>query len=715
MEFGSGYANAMDRDYWGPVAEAHGDGSTTSGSKSAADLGISAADIGMSLGLGPVPNVPAILAKLRTGAKTIELGFMGMGKGSGQGHTAGMYGKKQRQALREAAEANRMDFTTHASVGVFGLAGQDRQGNFSREAKQASVHEIQRAIEFAADVSRGGPVVVHTGEFQRPISEAKWNQVDNDGNRQFQSYEEEDKRASYRVVDTRTGKLIAEAMKGRAVSRPEWNQYNKKNDRYGENKGKSYVDDNGKTVTEDDYIDYWGNKIEQRDRVPRFDKDKGEFAIRQLGWDDLKDEAKEFSEDAKRFWHKNKHLTGEAKKEKWKGSKWWKFRDVVSEKEIEVQPEEAYILSTLETNAGNSRGWALQYARDFDNEIKTVAKMRKALKIYQQIEETTDEEEKWRLKKQIPLDQSGLIPPDSKFPSQILERELRMRERGIQQSREASANQWASAKETEETMKHVESAESYALREAYGSYAEAGVYAVKMNEQLEKQGLKKRDIFIGMENLFPESYGAHPDEIIDIIGKSRKIMAQKLQQQLKYSEDKARKVAEDSLKITFDVGHMNMWRKYWKGDPNKTLEDNDKAFDKWMLKTTEKLAKNNMVGHVHLVDNYGYQDEHLAPGEGNTPIVDMMRILKKNGFDGDIIVEPGADYTTDSSGFHSVMKTWRLFGSPIYGVHGGSSSGQKHWGQVQYSHMGAAAPPYFTFRPYAPSEDWSLWSGVPFE
>ena len=135
VEFGTGYFNAMDREYDSGMI----DMPENTPSQKTNDVGVTAGDIGMSLGLGPVPNIPAVQGKLRAGSKKVELGFMGQGKGSGQGHTPGMYGQKQRQALKEMAKANRIDFTTHASVGVWGLAGQDRQGNFSREQKEASV------------------------------------------------------------------------------------------------------------------------------------------------------------------------------------------------------------------------------------------------------------------------------------------------------------------------------------------------------------------------------------------------------------------------------------------------------------------------------------------------------------------------------------------------------------------------------------------------
>ena len=93
MEFGkfsTSYSHPMDRSY----------GESKPGDNSTNDVGVSVKDIGMSLGLGPVPNVQAIQAKFRTGAKSFELGFMGTGKGQGQQHTPEYYGKLTRQERR---------------------------------------------------------------------------------------------------------------------------------------------------------------------------------------------------------------------------------------------------------------------------------------------------------------------------------------------------------------------------------------------------------------------------------------------------------------------------------------------------------------------------------------------------------------------------------------------------------------------------------------
>ena len=92
-----------------------------------------------------------------------------------------------------------------------------------------------------------------------------------------------------------------------------------------------------------------------------------------------------------------------------------------------------------------------------------------------------------------------------------------------------------------------------------------------------------------------------------------------------------------------------------------------------------------------------------------------MDVLKKRGYDKAITVEPGADASTDLSDFHGLMKTWRYLGSPIYGVGFGAPRAPQTWSGVQYSYFGQAYPPNYIFGAYAPSNDWTLWSQVPFE
>jgi sugar phosphate isomerase/epimerase len=702
VEFGTGYDMPMNREYsdHSHHGHVHDHGPSSQAKKNTNDIGVGLKDIGMSSAFGPVPNATAMVAKVRGGSKTLEIGFFGYGKGSGQGQTPGMYGKKQRQALEEMGKANKINFTTHSSVGVYGLAGMDQQGNFSKSAKENSVQEIRRAVEFASDVGRGGPVVVHTGEFQRAVVDADWNQIEGDKYKgKFQMFDDEEGRTSFRVVDSRSGGLIAEAKKNKKVSRPVWLRADSDNKDTGVKKG--------------DYIDYFGNKLNSAERVPEYDSETQTFKIEQLEWNDLENEAKEMTERAKEDFKKWK--SGKMSKEEISRSIWKRFlREDITEKSVNVKPEEAYIISTLETNAANSRGWALNYGGNFDEQIKTVKKLEKAKKLYQQIEETTDEEEKWKLKIDVGSELKGLIPSETKYPTELIDKQLKSIRHSMRQSQEAASAQMAQAEESMETIRHVESAESYALKEAYDAYAKSAISAMEHTKALDKEGKLKKPLTIAMENLFPETYGAHPNELIKLVKGSRDRM-EKLLVQRGMSENEAQKKSKTHITATFDTGHLNMWRKYWKGDPGKTIKENDAAFDKWTIDKVEEMVKAGIIGHVHLDDNYGYQDEHLAPGEGNTPIFEMVKKLKELNYDGEFIVEPGADFTTDASGFHSVMKTWRLFGSPVYGAGSGFSGSHGNWNQVGYGWFGQNQPPYFSFGAYVPSEDWTLWSGVQLE
>lgn len=174
------------------------------------------------------------------------------------------------------------------------------------------------------------------------------------------------------------------------------------------------------------------------------------------------------------------------------------------------------------------------------------------------------------------------------------------------------------------------------------------------------------------------------------------------------NEEEAEKTAARHIKATLDTGHLNTWRKHFQGS--------DEEFNKWMLKEVEDLAKKDLIGNMHLSDNYGYQDDHLAPGQGNCPVKEIVQIMKKHGYDGPMTVEPGADASTDLGDFHGLMKTWRYFGSPIYGFSAPSGGlPSRSWGDVQYSYFGRTYPPNFIFGAYSPSNEWTLWSQVPME
>ncbi len=117
------------------------------------------------------------------------------------------------------------------------------------------------------------------------------------------------------------------------------------------------------------------------------------------------------------------------------------------------------------------------------------------------------------------------------------------------------------------------------------------------------------------------------------------------------SEKKAREQAEKLIGVTWDVGHINMLRKY-----------GYKAED--IIKETEKVAP--FVKHVHLSDNFGFEHTELPMGMGNVPLKEMMKRLGKEGFEAKKIIEAASWWEHFKS--PPVKESFEAFGSPIYGM-----------------------------------------------
>jgi hypothetical protein len=159
---------------------------------------------------------------------------------------------------------------------------------------------------------------------------------------------------------------------------------------------------------------------------------------------------------------------------------------------------------------------------------------------------------------------------------------------------------------------------------------------------------------------------ADTDEMIDLVKKSRENFAKQLVDDEGYSKSNAKKVAEKKIGVTWDVGHINMIKKF-----GFTDED--------VVKQTKKIAP--MVKHVHLTDNFGYADTHLAPGMGNVPIKKILETLEKRG---DLksmrkIVESPSFVQHFKTSPHPL--TMAAFGSPLYSMAAGPG-----WNQAMGTH-----------------------------
>lgn len=155
---------------------------------------------------------------------------------------------------------------------------------------------------------------------------------------------------------------------------------------------------------------------------------------------------------------------------------------------------------------------------------------------------------------------------------------------------------------------------------------------------------------MSMENVHPGTVFGRAEELANLIKESREEFVKKAVKE-GIGESKAREAAEKIIGATWDVGHINLMRKY--------------GFKKEeVAEETKKIAP--FVKHVHLTDNFGFEDSHLPPGMGEVPFKEILKELEKAGFKGREIIEAG--------GFVAQFKTSPIpyvleaLGSPLYGM-----------------------------------------------
>ncbi len=127
------------------------------------------------------------------------------------------------------------------------------------------------------------------------------------------------------------------------------------------------------------------------------------------------------------------------------------------------------------------------------------------------------------------------------------------------------------------------------------------------------------------------------------------------------SEGEAKRQAEKLIGATWDVGHINMLRKY-----GYTEEE--------IIKEAEKVAP--FIKHVHLSDNFGFEHTELPMGMGNVPLKEVMEKLGQKGFEAKKIIEAGTwmNANNNTSPFAYSVEG---MGSPIY-----STRASPYWSQT---------------------------------
>jgi len=141
------------------------------------------------------------------------------------------------------------------------------------------------------------------------------------------------------------------------------------------------------------------------------------------------------------------------------------------------------------------------------------------------------------------------------------------------------------------------------------------------------------------------------EELKSLIDDTRDKFIEKAKKQ-GISESEAKKQAEKLIGVTWDVGHINMMRKYG-------YEKED------LIKQTKAVAP--LMNHMHLSDNFGFEHTELPMGMGNVPMKEIMEQIGKEGYDGKKIIEAGNWWQHFSEqGGTPLESTLKAFGSPIY-------------------------------------------------
>lgn len=647
-------------------------------------------DIGTSVTEGRVGAFrDTIQGAIRSGANSVELALQMEGQ-PGVPAGTGSYGKDEREELREIAKANKINImSVHTPSNIGNLSGFNPQQGFDDSMRRRELDEVKKAIDFASDTTDGSAVVIHTGEFARPISESEWAK-DKEGNYLFKAYPEEPEKAVVPVVDKRTGKILTQVRKNQVVYRPTW-----------------LKNDNG------EYIDYEGNVVDMKHRVPAYDENRGTFKVEAKKWDDFVKEARERNEE----------------KEKKLGRS--------LEPDERISPEEAFLHAQVDSQIVQSRGWARYHAKDFKESLDNLNKLKKAKEFYDKLDESLPEDEKWKIMREDPearMRFGNLIPSEYKPIPDILKEKIEDARYKLRYIKDTSSGYEQQEKEAELLKTYAEPVSKYAKKKSMQSYIEAGIYAMEKTDHAKT----KKPIFVAPENIFPEmGYGSHPDELIDIVQTAREKMVDALTEEKipdptgkmdengnpkmvknpyykGYSRKRAEKEAKEHIKATFDTSHMGMWWKYFEPRPGETEMQRKNRFDSWYKKQVKKLHKAGVLGHIHAVDSFGYGDPHLPVGEGNLPVKTALEYLKEHGYTGTMMSEAHG-HGKGGQG-RQMLKTWQNLGSAIGNIyHAGAPGERVRFGDVHQSYFGKHRAPYTIFGAYAPSNDWTLWTQVPLE
>jgi hypothetical protein len=590
-------------------------------------------------------------AAIRSGAKKMQL-MIQTQPGSPMGGLKS-HGKEVREQMREVFKANEAILEgIEMPTAMSNLSGYDPQrGTFDDEKLKQNMDEVKDAIRFAADVAQGGEVDILSWEFARPLFNAEWNK---DG--MF----EESGEPMVQVVDERTGQI------------QQWrvNNIEKVPVAKDPNTGKPYV------------------FIPEIGRFASIDEDKkfeteytgdGKYVVKQDG----------------------KTVNCVDKLQPWT---WKQYEEWAGKKGI--TPEEYFAQQQAETAVKQARGWAATYREHAKSTHEHLTTAKSRLKAAQEAGDT----------EKIRENQEKISHFQEKYKQEV-------------DSLESYEQQ---AAENEEKAKFLKPISVYAKNRSVDSYAKLGIAA--RQETVYNKNVN-RPISVGPEIGWPHAYGGHPAEFKELIHDARTrmvdlmtskhmidpqtnqpIMDPNTRQAVAnpyfepgMSRSEAELTAKKHIKGCFDTGHMGMWLQHFK--PELPWDQRVKEFNTWYMDEIKKLAKDDIVGSIQLVDSMSGAHGHLPAGQGIFPVVEAAKEFKRNDFKGFMISE-GHEEEKFNEG-RILVETWKAFNAPIGSSYGPGAPGMR---DLQDRYQGRTYSPRMMFGGYTPPfGEYKPWSEIPFE
>ena len=196
---------------------------------------------------------------------------------------------------------------------------------------------------------------------------------------------------------------------------------------------------------------------------------------------------------------------------------------------------------------------------------------------------------------------------------------------------------------------------------------------------------------VSVENPPAGSGLARAEDLREIVEKSQKKLQEKLIKEEHLSEGDAKRQAEKLIGVTWDVGHINMLRKFGYEDEQ-------------LAKEAETIGK--FVNKIHLSDNFGMEHTELPMGMGNVNMKKQYEaIAKYNKRMGEIkqIIETGNWFGPQAFGNQTPFaQSLKSFGSPIY-----SMKMSPYWNQA-YATSGGY---FYGYGTMLPEQHFSMYGG----